>query len=77
MSDSRVTFARPRRKTLGQRKLIFAELVALQDSGSMTVSASRLAVRFHHGLSDEQLRAIEDEGIDHNWPPLDEERGSE
>jgi hypothetical protein len=52
-----------------QRKEIFLALVEAQDH-AMTVAQSRKAVAERFGLSDRQVRTIEREGLDHDWPPL-------
>jgi hypothetical protein len=64
---------RPKRLTLQQRREIFSALVATQDQGTMTVSDSRKYIIDQYGLSDAQLRQIEEEGLDKEWPPLNEE----
>jgi hypothetical protein len=64
---------RPKRLTLQQRREIFSSLVATQDQGTMTVSDSRKYIIDQYGLSDAQLRQIEEEGLDKEWPPLNEE----
>ncbi len=55
--------------TLDQRRRVFRDLVAAQDA-QLGVAESRQQIMTDHGLSDEQLRAIEEEGIDKEWPPL-------
>ena len=52
-----------------RRKEIFLELVDAQDH-DMTVSQSRKAVAERFGVSESQIRQIEREGLDGNWPPL-------
>jgi len=52
-----------------RRKEIFLELVDAQDH-EMTVSQSRKAVAQRFGVSESQVRQIEREGLDNNWPPL-------
>jgi hypothetical protein len=52
-----------------QRRVIFAALVALQDTGT-EVSRSRVQVARRFGLTPEVMRAIEREGIAREWPPL-------
>jgi hypothetical protein len=52
-----------------QRRVIFAALVALQDTGT-AVSSSREQVARRFGLTPEVVTAIEREGIAHEWPPL-------
>jgi hypothetical protein len=51
------------------RKEIFQALVEAQDQ-DMTVAQSRQHVAERFGLSDAQVRQIEREGIDAQWPPL-------
>jgi len=51
------------------RRTIFAELVALQDA-RLSVRDSRRHVREKYSLTDAQLRRIEEEGCDEEWPPL-------
>jgi hypothetical protein len=57
------------------RKDIFAALVAAQDQ-EMPVAESRREIARRFGISDEVLRAIEREGLDNDWPPL-EDRGQD
>ncbi|MCS6850231.1 MAG: hypothetical protein NZ700_03560 [Gemmataceae bacterium] len=61
-----------KRLTLQQRRDIFRALVATQDLGIMTVSQSRQHVSKQFDISDAQLRQIEEEGLEKEWPPLDE-----
>ncbi len=63
---------RTKRLTLQQRKEIFYSLVATQDQGTMTVSDSRQFVIKQFKISDVQLRQIEEEGLDKEWPPLNQ-----
>lgn len=55
--------------TADQRRVIFAALVALQDTGP-DVSRSRDQVARRFGLTPEVMQVIEREGIAHEWPPL-------
>lgn len=64
---------RSKRLTVGQKKEIFRSLVAVQDQGDMTVPDSMKHVCQLFGITDHQLRQIQDEGINKEWPPLDEE----
>ena len=64
---------RAKRLTLQQRREIFSALVATQDQGTMSVSESRKHIIDQFTLSDVQLRQIEEEGLDKEWPPLNEE----
>jgi hypothetical protein len=52
-----------------RRRVIFADLVAAQDEG-LAVTASRDLVAARYGVSPEQVREIEREGLDAGWPPL-------
>jgi hypothetical protein len=52
-----------------RRRDIFRALVEAQD-GELTVAQSRQAVAERYGLSQEQLRRVEREGLDGHWPPL-------
>jgi hypothetical protein len=51
------------------RRAIFADLVSAQDEGQ-SVPASLEHVAARHGVSVEQVKAIEREGLDRGWPPL-------
>jgi hypothetical protein len=63
---------RAKRLTLQQRKEIFRALVDTQDRNEMTVPDSRQTVIRHYKITDVQLRQIEDEGTEKDWPPLNE-----
>jgi hypothetical protein len=52
-----------------KRKEIFLALVEAQD-GEMGVAQSRKLMSERYGISDAQLRQIEREGLDKQWPPL-------
>jgi len=52
-----------------ERKAIFLALVQAQD-GKVGVTRSRKEVTERFGVSDRQLRRIEQEGLDAQWPPL-------
>jgi hypothetical protein len=52
-----------------RRKEIFAALVEAQDS-DMGVPQSRKAIAERFELTDAQLKQIEREGVDEQWPPL-------
>jgi hypothetical protein len=58
-------------KTLSQdqRMEVFKALVEAQD-GKMSVAQSRKEVAQRFGISDRQLKRIEQEGVDADWPPL-------
>ena len=55
--------------TQEQRMELFRALVEAQDV-AMTVAQSRRAVAERFGVSEAQVRAVEREGLDGNWPPL-------
>jgi hypothetical protein len=60
-----------KRLTLQQRRDIFRDLVASQDQG-MPVRKSYQVVTEKFEISDAQLRQIEEEGLEKEWPPLNE-----
>jgi hypothetical protein len=53
------------------RKEIFSALVDAQDQ-EMPVAESRREIARRFDISDEELRAIEREGLDNDWPPLED-----
>jgi hypothetical protein len=53
----------------GRRMEIFAALVKVQDSG-VAVAKSRDVVAEEFGIDADLVRAIEEEGLDNEWPPL-------
>lgn len=55
--------------TEDRKMAIFAELVATQDQG-VPVRESRCRVGQKHGLDVADVRRIEREGLDNEWPPL-------
>jgi hypothetical protein len=63
---------RAKRLTIQQRQEIFHALVATQDAGLMTVPQSVQHVIKHFEITEAQLKQIEEEGIDKEWPPLNE-----
>jgi hypothetical protein len=63
---------RAKRLTVQERKDIFHDLVTTQDSGTITVAESRQQVTKKFDITDSQLRQIEEEGLEKEWPPLDE-----
>ena len=65
MSQDEMTDSLPESK----RKEIFQALVEAQDQ-EMSVSQSRQLITEKFGVSDAQLRDIEREGLDNQWPPL-------
>jgi hypothetical protein len=61
-----------KRLTVQQRREIFLALVRIQDEGTMTVGESLQHIMKEYAISESQLKQIEEEGIDKEWPPLDE-----
>ena len=59
------------RITLEQRKDIFLALVNAQDE-MKSVPESRNFIGQKFGLNDAEIRQIEREGLDNQWPPLAE-----
>jgi hypothetical protein len=55
--------------TFEERMHIFLALVEAQD-GQMSVPDSRKVTAERFGLSEQQVRKIEQEGLDGEWPPL-------
>jgi hypothetical protein len=53
-----------------RRKEVFLALVDAQDH-DLTVAQSRKVVAARFGISEGEVRRIEREGLDHDWPPLD------
>jgi hypothetical protein len=62
---------RTKRLTQQQKQEIFHALVTTQDVVS-NVPRSRQLVSERFEITDKQLREIEDEGIENEWPPLSE-----
>jgi hypothetical protein len=60
-----------KRLTLQQRRDIFRELVASQDLGT-PVRRSYEVITERFEITEAQLRQIEDEGLEKEWPPLNE-----
>jgi hypothetical protein len=54
-----------------ERKAVFLALVQEQDKGGDPAKARRAVAR-RFGLREADVRAIEEEGLDAGWPPLDE-----
>jgi len=54
-----------------RRKEIFLALVEAQDQ-AMDVPKSRKLVGERFGVSENQVRQIEREGLEQQWPPLDQ-----
>ena len=60
-----------KRFSLQERKEIFRELVLAQDLGA-GVRQSYQIITERYEINDTQLRQIEDEGLEKEWPPLSE-----
>ncbi|OWK47274.1 hypothetical protein [Fimbriiglobus ruber] len=54
---------------LEQRKAIFLALVEAQDKGQ-SVEESRVTAAKQFEVTETQVKAIEREGLDNEWPPL-------
>jgi hypothetical protein len=52
-----------------RRRVVFAALVEAEDRGA-PVRMARACVAVRFGISAEQMRCIEREGLDRHWPPL-------
>ena len=52
-----------------RRKEIFAALVEAQDAG-MSVPESRKKIAERFEVTEEQVRQLEREGMENEWPPL-------
>jgi hypothetical protein len=50
-------------------------VVEVQDERKMTVPESRKVIAEEFGLSEIQVKEIEQEGLDAEWPPLGSENG--
>ncbi len=60
-----------KRLSTEEKKEIFSHLVATQDEVH-NVRKSYEMVTDHFDISEEQLKAIQEEGLEHEWPPLSE-----
>ena len=60
-----------KRLTIQQRRDIFRDLVSAQDLGS-SVRQSYQVITERFDITEAQLRQIEQEGLEKEWPPLDE-----
>jgi hypothetical protein len=61
-----------KRMTIQERREVFHALVSTQDMGIMTVPQSREHVSKQFDITDAELRQIEEEGLEKEWPPLNE-----
>jgi hypothetical protein len=64
-----VTDPQPAPATVEQRRAIFRALLEAQDAGA-SVPKSRADVAERFGVTPEQVKEIEREGVDNEWPPL-------
>jgi hypothetical protein len=55
--------------SMAERMKVFQALVDAQDRG-MPVAQSRKTIAERFGIGEEQVRRIEQEGLEGNWPPL-------
>ena len=62
-----------KRLTVQQRRDIFEDLVNTQDEMPLNVRKSYQIVTEKYSITEYQLRQIENEGLEKQWPPLDEE----
>jgi hypothetical protein len=63
---------RAKRLSLQQRRDVFHALVTTQDLNLMSVSESRQHIEKQFDITDAQLKEIEEEGLENEWPPLNE-----
>jgi len=63
---------RAKRLTLAQRREIFHELVIAQDAKTMSVPETKQATLAQHQITAAQLEDIVEEGVEKEWPPLNE-----
>jgi DNA-directed RNA polymerase sigma subunit (sigma70/sigma32) len=61
-----------KRLTVKQKKEIFKALVELQDRNQLKISETIQQVAAQFGISEKEVRKIEDEGIEREWPPLEQ-----
>jgi len=55
--------------TVEQRQMIFKAVVEAQDGGQ-TVTESRAEAARRFSVTEDQVKEIEREGMDNQWPPL-------
>lgn len=61
-----------KRLTVKQKKEIFKALVDLQDLHQLTVPETIRQVAEQFGISEVEMRKIQEEGIEREWPPLEQ-----
>lgn len=54
---------------IDQRQVIFRAVIEAQDNGASVTDSRAKAIRTY-GITAEQVKAIEHEGIEGQWPPL-------
>jgi hypothetical protein len=52
-----------------RRRELFSDLIHAQDEG-MSPAASRMKAARRYGLTEAEVRDVEDEGVDAGWQPL-------
>jgi hypothetical protein len=62
-------YAKEKPLSTGQRMEVFRALVEVQDAG-MSLPQSRQTICQKFAVNERQLKRIEREGLDANWPPL-------
>ncbi len=63
---------RAKRLNEKQRQEVFHALVTTQDLGVMSVGESREHIEKQFEITETQLKQIEEEGLENEWPPLNE-----
>jgi hypothetical protein len=63
---------RAKRLNAQQRQEVFRALVTTQDLGLMSVGESRQHIEKQFEITEAQLKQIEEEGLENEWPPLNE-----
>jgi hypothetical protein len=63
---------RAKRLNAQQRQEVFHALVTTQDLGLMSVGESRQHIEKQFEITEAQLKQIEEEGLENEWPPLNE-----
>jgi hypothetical protein len=58
------------RLPIERRKQIFLDLVQTQAADNISVAEARRRVAQQYGITEAEVRAIEEEGVQHEWPPL-------
>ena len=61
-----------KRLTVQQRKEIFHNVVTVQDTNLLSIPDSYRRVAEQFDVTESQVRQIAEEGIEKEWPPLNE-----